>query len=282
MSDLNDLRAKIDAIDTDLLRLLNERATVAQEIGAIKNREGLPIYSPEREDKVLRSLVERSDGPLTPEAIRAIYCEIMSASLALEKDVTIACLGPSGSKSHQAAKNKFGSSVRYLFFSTVEEVFQQVRSEADCGVVPIDDPEHGLANQTLDQLAETETSICAEIFLPSPDTGDADGGARFFVLGKNTNPPSGHDVTMLMLRIEDKPGALVSVLEPFKASNINLSHFASRPASRGSNDVFFFVEARGHTRDLQMVDLFRELSKRCRAVKILGSYPSATHVEPAA
>lgn len=274
MNDLTSLREKIDKLDTELLRILNERATVAQEIGAIKNREGLPIYSPEREDKLLRSLVDRSSGPLPPEAIRAIYCEIMSASLALEKDVAIACTGPTGSNAHQAARSKFGSSVRYLFFGDVEEVFTAVRDgEADCGVVPIDDPEHGLTNATLDQLAESETNICAQIFITTDASESAEAAARFFVLGKNTNPPSGNDVTMLMLRIEDKPGALVSALEPFKTLEINLSHFASRPAAKGSQDIFFFVEAAGHTRDLQMVDLFRELSKKCRAVKVLGSYP---------
>ena len=274
MSDLDPLRAKIDAIDSELLRLLNERATVAKEIGTIKNRDGLPIYSPERENRVLRSLVERSDGPLTPQAIRAIYREIMSASLALEKDIAIAC---PGSPSHQAAKSKFGSSVRYLFFADVADVLAEVKADkADCGVIPIDDPDHGLANQTLDQLAETEhLSVCAEIFLASESSDDAHTAARFFVIGRNSNPPSGHDMTLLILRIEDKPGALVSALEPFKTLSINLSHFASRPASRGSQDIFFFVEAAGHTRDLQMVDLYQKLSKRCRAVKVLGSYPTS-------
>lgn len=275
MSDLSTLRQKIDAIDTELIRLLNERATVAQEIGTIKSRDGLPVYSPEREERVLRGLVERSVGPLKPEAIRAIYREIMSASLALEKNIAIACLGPSGSLSHQAAKSKFGSSVRYLFFSDAEEVLKEVKNDnADCGVVPINDPEHGLANHTLDELAETDLSICAEIYLRT-DGAEESEPSRFFVMGRNSNAPSGNDKTMLMLRIEDKPGALVSALEPFKALEINLSHFASRPASKGSQDIFFFVEAAGHTKDLQIVDLFRELSKRCRAVKVLGSYPKA-------
>ena len=274
MSDIADLRSKIDAIDMELLRLLNERAKVARDIGAIKSREGLPIYSPEREDRVIRSLIDRSEGPLTPESIRAIYCEIMSAALALEKDVAIACLGPAGSQSHQAARSKFGSSVRYVFLVSTEEVFREVRRDsADCGVVPVDDPEHGLANQTFDQLAQTELSICAEILLATE--GARNDAARFFVLGRNSGPPSGNDMTMLMLRIEDKPGALVSALEPFKALNINLSHFASRPAAHGSQDIFFFVEAAGHMRDLQMVDLFRELSRCCRAVKVIGSYPKS-------
>jgi chorismate mutase-like protein len=277
MSDLDELRRKIDALDTELLRLLNERAGVAREIGAIKNRDGLPVYSPERENRVLRSLVERSDGPLKPEAIHAIYREIMSASLALEKDIAIACPGPSGSPSHQAAKSKFGSSVRYLFHADVAEVLAEVKADkADCGVIPIDDPEHGLANQTLDQLAESEhLSVCAEIFLAAESNDESQTSARFFVIGRNANPPSGNDMTMLILRLEDKAGALVSALEPFKTLDINLSHFASRPAARGSQDIFFFVEAAGHTRDLQMVDLFQKLSKRCRAVKVLGSYPKS-------
>ena len=101
MSDLDTLRKQIDTLDTELLRLLNERATLAKEIGVIKNRASLPIYSPDREMKLLRSLVERSEGPLRPESIRAIYREIMSASLALEKDIVIACFGPSGSSAHQ-------------------------------------------------------------------------------------------------------------------------------------------------------------------------------------
>lgn len=276
MSDLTELREKIDALDGELLRLLNERARVAQEIGVIKNRESLPIYSPDREIKLLRSLVGRSEGPLRPEAIRAIYREIMSASLAIEKAVAIACLGPSGSPSHQAALGKFGSSVRYTFAPEVSGVFAEVAADrADCGVVPLEDPAYGLVNHTLDELAATELSICAEITLGSGEDGPVCPAARYIVLGRSANAPSGHDQTMLMLRIENKPGALVSALEPFKELAINLDHFSNRPAMKGSNDIFFFVQAEGHTRELQGSDLFRDLSKKCRAVKVLGSYPKA-------
>jgi len=273
MSELVGLRERIDALDRDLLRLLNERARVAQEIGVIKSRESLPIYSPDREMKLLRGLVERSEGPLRPEAIRAIYREIMSAALAVEKDVAIACVGPLGSPSYQAALGKFGSSVRYTSCTEIAGVFEEVLEErADCGVVPLEDPAHGIVNQTLDALAVTELSICAEI-VPNSASDDSRSPARYLVLGRQANAPSGHDQTMLMLRIENKPGTLVSALEPFKEQEINLNHFASRPAMKGSNDIFFFLEADGHTKDLQIADLFRELSKKCRAVKILGSYP---------
>jgi chorismate mutase-like protein len=267
MSDLATFRQQIDTLDTELLRLLNERAALAKEIGVIKNRESLPIYSPDREMKLLRSLVERSQGPLRPEAIRAIYREIMSASLALEKDVVIACLGPSGSPTHQAALSKFGSSVRYAHAAAVAGVFEQIaHSNADCGVVPLEDSVHGFCNATLDELASTPLTVCAEILSDSTDT-------RFIVLGRQGNGPSGTDQTMIMLRIENKAGALVSALAPFKEMQINLAHFASRPAMKGSNDTFFFVQADGHRQDLQYAELLRELSKNCRSVKILGSYP---------
>lgn len=274
MSGIDALRERIDAIDGELVRLLNERASVAREIGAIKLREGLPIYSPDREERLLRGLVEKSAGPLTADSLLAIYREIMSSALAIEKDMAIACLGPSGSATHRAARDKFGSSVRYRILPDVAAVFQEVASgEADCGVVPIDEAAHGLLNATLDSLTESDLQICAQILVSEDDEDSERTRIRIFVLSTTLNPPSGRDATMLLLRIEDKPGALVHALEPFKKHGINLNHLASRPASRGSRDVFFFVEVESHSKDLQMSDVLRDLSMRCRAVKLLGSYP---------
>lgn len=267
MSELGELRQRIDALDTELLRLLNERATLAKEIGVIKNRASLPIYSPDREMKLLRSLVERSNGPLRPESIRAIYREIMSASLALENDIVIACLGPSGSSTHQTAISKFGSSVRYTPTNSIAEVIEQVSAnKADCGVVPLEDPVHGFINSTLDELTTTDLSICAEIL---PETT----GMRHIILGRQINAPTGNDQTLIMLRIEDKPGSLVSALEPFRQLQVNLAHFASRPSQSDKAETFFFVQTDGHVRDLETNGLLDALMKSCRSVKILGSYP---------
>ncbi len=92
---LEELRQQIDSIDSQIIRLLNERCEFVHEIGVIKKREGLEIYAPEREEKLLRSLVAKSAGGRLPEeSIRAIYREIMSAALALEEDLKIAYLGP--------------------------------------------------------------------------------------------------------------------------------------------------------------------------------------------
>jgi chorismate mutase-like protein len=273
MSDLGELRQRIDALDTELLRLLNERATLAKEIGVIKNRASLPIYSPDREMKLLRSLVERSNGPLRPESIRAIYREIMSASLALENDIVIACLGPAGSSTHQTALSKFGSSVRYTPTNSIAEVIEQIRAnKADCGVVPLEDPVHGFINATLDELTTTDLSICAEI-LPEADAQNPATGMRHIILGRQINAPTGHDQTLIMLRIEDKPGALVSALEPFRQMQVNLAHFASRPSQSDKAETFFFVQTDGHVRDLETNGLLDALMQSCRSVKILGSYP---------
>jgi chorismate mutase-like protein len=273
VDDLADCRERIDAIDTTLLELLNERARVVQQIGEIKEKAGLPVYAPEREDVLLRKLDERNPGPLTTRSLRAIYREIMSASLSLEKDLLVACAGARGALAHQAALSKFGSSIEYTFPTEITEVFQMVeKRQADCGVVPIETAEQGAIGQTLDCLGRFEVSICAEIRLSAEKSGQP--GDRFFVLGTSPNPPSGNDRSFLLLRLEDKPGALVQALEPFVAQQINLHHFASRPAAGGSQDLLFFAEADGHLRDLLSSDLLRDLSKRCRAVKVLGSYPS--------
>ncbi|MGH8047778.1 MAG: chorismate mutase [Chthoniobacterales bacterium] len=275
MSELSVIREKIDAIDTQLLALLNDRAKLALEVGKIKSRDGLPIYAPDREQSLLRSLIEKNQGPLSEQAIRAIYREIMSAALALEKDVVIACFGSEGGACHQAARARFGSSVSYAFFAEVSELFTAVgKGEGDCGVVPIEDAGHGTANQTLDALTGTDLTICAEIVsAPDGSPRENEHSSRYFVLARTAAAVTGADRTTLLLRVEDKPGSLVDALEPFRDAELNLNHLASRPASKGSEDVFFFVEVDGHSRDESFGEVLRELSRRCRAVKVLGSYP---------
>ncbi|HTD15469.1 MAG TPA: prephenate dehydratase [Chthoniobacterales bacterium] len=163
---LDQIRIQIDRIDTELLRLLNERADLVHEIGTIKKNAGLPIYAPEREESLLQGLIQKNKGRLPAEAIRAIYREIMSASLALEKDLTIAFLGPEATWTHQAARSKFGLSVKYTPESSISDVFARVtRRTADYGVVPIENSLEGAVNHTLDVFMDSELKICAQILL---------------------------------------------------------------------------------------------------------------------
>jgi chorismate mutase/prephenate dehydratase len=166
MADLDDLRTQIDAIDDQLLDLLNRRADLALEIQRLKRESGLEIYSPDREEQVLQNLVARSQGRVAPESIRAIYREIMSSSLALEKEIIIAFLGPPATWTHEAAQAKFGASVAYLPQPNIADIFSEVaRGNADYGVVPIENSTDGAVNHTLDMFVDSDLRICAQILL---------------------------------------------------------------------------------------------------------------------
>jgi chorismate mutase / prephenate dehydratase len=163
---LAELRKQIDLIDDQLLRLLSERANLVHNVGSLKKDSGLEIYAPEREEQLLRSLLARNDGRMTPESIRAIYREIMSASLAVEKTIAIAYLGPEGTWTHQAAREKFGASVQYLPQIDIASVFNQVsRHQADYGVVPVENSTEGAIDHTLDMFMESDLQICAQVML---------------------------------------------------------------------------------------------------------------------
>jgi len=163
---LDDIRKGIDRIDRQLLELLSERADLVHQVGEVKKRDGLQIYAPEREEALLRKLVEMNQGRLPERSIRAIYREIMSAALALEDDLKIAYLGPEGTWTHQAAIKKFGHSVAYSPQPNFAEVFDQVtRRKADYGVVPIENSTEGAVSHTLDLFVDSNLHICAQILL---------------------------------------------------------------------------------------------------------------------
>ncbi|MGA0846549.1 MAG: prephenate dehydratase, partial [Luteolibacter sp.] len=157
---------QIDEIDRELLNLLSQRADLVHEVGVVKKSQGLQIYAPEREEALLRRLIEMNSGRLPERSIRAIYREIMSAALALEDDLSIAYLGPEGTWTHQAAIKKFGHSVHYSPQPGFAEVFDQVtRRLADYGVVPIENSTEGAVSHTLDLFVDSPLHICAQILL---------------------------------------------------------------------------------------------------------------------
>src|SRR5438876_6073461 len=96
-------RKAIDKLDSHIVKLLNERTRHVLAIGEIKRKAGEEIYAPHRERAVLNRLNRLNQGPLTKESLHAIYREIMSSALALEKSMQIAYLGPEATFTHQAA-----------------------------------------------------------------------------------------------------------------------------------------------------------------------------------
>lgn len=164
---LHEHRRAIDKLDAEIVRLLNERTRHVLEIGALKIKAGEEIYAPHRELDVLDRICKLNKGPVTNESLRAIYREIMSSALSLEKSMVIAYLGPEATFTHQAAIRRFGSSLRYAAQKTVADVFNEVsRNRADYGVVPVENSTEGVVTHTLDMLVDSDLKIVAQIVLP--------------------------------------------------------------------------------------------------------------------
>ena len=163
--ELGPIREKIDEIDRQLVSLLNERLALAAEIGKVKRGKGGQIYVAEREDAVLRKVTAQNNGPMKQEALKAIYREIMSAAIALEKPLLIAYLGPEASNTHAAAMKKFGASVDYHAMPTISDIFTAVeKGETDYAVIPIENSTEGSVRETLDSFVESDLKIVAQIY----------------------------------------------------------------------------------------------------------------------
>lgn len=163
---LRGLRARIDAIDDELLDLLERRAALVEDVAAHKRAQAAPrFHDPERERQILERLSARA-GRLSRGAIQAIYREIISACLALEQPQRVAYLGPEGTFSHMAARYLFGLSARYREVATIPAVFDAVRGgDAAFGVVPFENSSEGGVTQCADALLEGDLRIQRELVL---------------------------------------------------------------------------------------------------------------------
>ena len=163
---LDDWRSRINDLDNQILDLLTQRAEAALQIGDLKRRQDAPWYAPEREADISRRLIEENRGPLSADAVAAVWREILSGCRALEGALTVAYLGPSATFTHQAALQHFGGAAMYRPARSIGEVFDDVeRGRADFGVVPVENSTEGAVNVTLDRLIVSEALICGELKL---------------------------------------------------------------------------------------------------------------------
>ena len=353
LDQLGTLRERIDSIDDTILKLVSERASIAQQVGRAKNGE--KIYRPEREAQIVRRLREHNPGPLSGETIERLIREIISACRALEQTTRIAYLGPAGTFSQQAVHKHFGHEADALAESDIDACFQAVETgRAEFAVVPVENSTEGSVARTLDLIVKSPLKICSEVMLPihqtlMRSTPELDGitrvyghaqslaqcqlwlnrhlpnaervsvvsnseGARlaaiepasatlgsataaelyglavveahvedevgnttrFLVLGQADAASSGRDKTSLVIGVQNQPGAIVKLLQPFADAGISMSKLESRPA-RGSHwEYLFFVVCNGHRQDPQMRAALAEVEVRAAFLKILGSYPAAS------
>jgi chorismate mutase/prephenate dehydratase len=163
---LDELRKRIDELDSEILRCLNDRAKCAMDIGKIKRASNAVYYVPERERAVYDKLIRENTGPLTKAAVKAIYREVISAVRALEKPVDVAFLGPRDTFSHKASLRIFGTHATYHPVATVDDIFTEVeRMRVDYGVVPVETSMGGGVSDTLDRFLSSDVKIVNEIML---------------------------------------------------------------------------------------------------------------------
>ena len=163
---LEELRKKIDELDHQLVKLLNERARVVVEIGKLKTRTDKPVYSPDREKEVFARIAEANEGPLPDRCLVAIWRELMSGSFVLERPLRIGYLGPGGSFSHTASMLKFGQSVEYEPLVDITSIFDEVsKGHCDLGLAPVENTMGGGVIETLDALIDSDVKVCAEVLM---------------------------------------------------------------------------------------------------------------------
>ena len=162
--DIAKLRAEIDALDSTLLGLVNQRAALARRVGEAK--QGAPAYRPEREAEILRRMTAENPGPLPAERVTAVFREVISACRGMEQDIRAAYLGPQGTFSEQAVMKHFGRAVEAIPLASIDEVFRRAEAgDAEFAVVPVENSTEGAVGRTLDLLVSTPLQICAEIEL---------------------------------------------------------------------------------------------------------------------
>jgi len=163
---ITSLRQKIDRLDHELVKLMNDRAKVALEVGRVKDSSGICAYAPLREDEVISRVLALNKGPLSERCLRSVFRELISGSRALEKEMRVAYLGPAYSYSHLAAIHRFGQSVDLVPVGSIPAVFEEVnRRHAEYGIVPVENSTDGRVADTLDMFARLPVRICGEVQL---------------------------------------------------------------------------------------------------------------------
>ena len=352
-NNFDNLRKKIDSLDREILKLLNERGDIALEIRKLKMENSVGVYDPVREKVIEKKLKELNEGPLSDNSVLNIFREIISASRSLQQPTRVAYMGPEGSYSHQAAYHEFGGSAELMPVGSFEEVFEEVENRrVSFGVVPVENSIEGSVGRVLDLLSRSHLQIAAELFerinhfllsktgniqdvsviashpqaiaqckkwlsknlgnrelLETSSTAEAARLAsrkknlaaiaseysasiyklnviqknieesslnttRFFVIGNQTNKPTGQDRTSIVFSLKDKPGTLQKAFfQPFAAAKVNLSKIESRPSKERPWEYLFFVDFKGHSEDKVIKSLLSKLDKSCVYLKVLGSYP---------
>ncbi len=186
---INNPRAEIDAIDSELLRLLNRRAEIALRVGAVKTSDDTSLCDPNREREVLSRLSKENPGPFDEKGIANIFQRIIDESLHLQQKTyhkplensgrttaetallagksRVAFLGERGTFSEEAALGILGEDCQTVSFPTFEDLFRAIdEGKADYILTPLENSLVGSVHRCYDLLLKSQLNIIAEIILP--------------------------------------------------------------------------------------------------------------------
>jgi chorismate mutase / prephenate dehydratase len=160
------LRRELEKVDRELVRLIGQRARLAQQLGRVQTAAGLPIEDVTADRALVERYMRAGAPPLNDRAVEAIFRELLSGCRRLVKPNRVAYLGPEYSYSHLATQQRFGSSVELAPVATISAVFEEVhRRQADQGIVPLENSTDGRVVDTLDMFARMPVRICGEVQL---------------------------------------------------------------------------------------------------------------------
>ncbi len=160
------LQGRLEQLDRQLVKLLNERTDVAVKLAKLRQASGEHGVSIAHEEEILARAVELSKGPMPPRALRAAMREAISGARSLVRELRIAFLGPLYSYSHLAAIHRFGQSVEFLPVGSIAAVFEEVnRGHSDFGIVPVENSTDGRVADTMDMFTRLPVRICGEVEL---------------------------------------------------------------------------------------------------------------------
>lgn len=182
-------RAEIDAIDGELLRLLNKRAEIALRVGAAKTIVDTSLCDPVREREVLERMRAENPGPFDEQGIDSIFRRIIDESLRLQQAAygrsladaaetdpraaivggraRVAFLGERGTFSEEAALSLLGDESETVSMPTFEELFAAVENgKADYILTPLENSLIGSVHRCVDLLLQSSLNIVAEVILP--------------------------------------------------------------------------------------------------------------------
>lgn len=202
---LNDLRAEIDRIDTEMHGLIQQRAALVETIREVKARDSITVIRPGREADILRTLFRRHESAFPFAAIARIWREIIAGITRMEMtEYAVAVyLGNNDPALWDLARNQFGSATPMAPFASSREVLGEVAAgRAAIGVLPL--PREGDADPWWTSIAVRD-GIRVSYRLPFAPSGNSriDSGQEALAIGRIVPESSGEDRSLIVIETQE-------------------------------------------------------------------------------